>query len=418
MSDAETPALSPKKNNHRTMTPRFALVTGGAVLLAVTALFGWNFLNRPDAVQLAAQGKHLMDRDPEEAAQLLRSAIELSRDRLPDSEVSLCLLLVRKRDWNSVLPIFAKLDRNACSEDFLLEFGRFAHRTGHDDEAIEALSVVRRRNSTRAFTVLELLGQIYQERRNERELLDCVRDMALLNPDDATLWWKLLKLLDARQLSTESIAHIRLALQQKLPQRDQIEMRHQLITRLVSQGQIADAGAELLQLPEGEHPLPRTKRHRAALARLEGKPQQALAFLEASQSMSIDQPGVAWLRGQIRFDLNQFDDAIKDCLIVLKADPFDLTVHLKLAESYRATAQLELARQYEESSRRIREKRQQINRLKEKAIRQKDDRSIPLELARLHRELNDHRGTAFWEKRAAEPGAASGDTTKASAAAK
>lgn len=414
MSDVETPALSRKKNHHRRMTPRFALVTGGSVLLAVTVLAGWNYMNRPDAMQLAARGRQLMDRDPEEAEQLLRRAIELSCDRLPDGEVSLCLLLVRKRDWNSANAIFATLDRNACSDDFLLEFGRFAHRTGHDDGAIEALSVVRRRNSARAVAVLEFLVEIYQQRQDERELLDCVRDMALLTPEDATLWWQLLKLLDARQLSTESIAHIRLALEQTLPQRDQIEMRQQLITRLVSQGQIADAGAELTRLPESEQSLPRTERHRAALARMEGKPRQALAHLEASQSMSIDQPGVAWLRGQVRFDLNQYDDAIKDFLTVLKADPFDLTVHLKLAESYRATTQLELARQYEESSRRIREKRQQINRLREKVIRQKDDRSIPLELARLYRELNDHQGAAFWEKRAAEFGAASGDETQAS----
>ncbi len=373
----------------------------GLILAGVlTALICRSVLNDPDPAQLAMQGAKLVDRSPDEAEQMLYRAIESTGVRLPQAEVTLCLLLARKHDWNSAQPLFARLDQSVCSDQFLLEFGRLAHSAGKIEIAVESLNVVRNRGSNQTYRALELLGQIHQERHEERELLDCVRDMALLTPGEPALWWKLLQLLDDRQLMTESIAHLRSALQQDLPQKDQIEMRHQLVSRLVGQGQISEARTELSLLPENERSMPRTERHRAALYRLEGRPELALASLELSQSLTTSQPGVAWLRGQVRFDLQQYAAAILDFQTVLKADAFDLTVHLKLAEACRETQQHDLAEQHEQTARSIREKRQQINRLKEKAIHQPDDQSLQLDLARLYRELNDQRAADYWEKRA------------------
>lgn len=405
MNDAERSNVAPGRHRRNSFTKRNTRVLCVLVGVLLTAYMCWNILRNPDPKQLAAQGAKLVDRHPEEAERLLRQALEHSRDRLPETEVCLCLLLARKRDWNSALPLFARLDQNDCSDEFLLEFGKLAHRAGHVEKAIEALNVVRKRNSTGTYAALELLAQIHQAHREERELLDCVREMSLLTPGEPTLWWKLLELLDARQLTTQSITHLRLALRQDLPQRDQIEMRHRLISRLVGQGQIAEARAELNLLPRSEQLRPRAERHCAALFRLEGKPEQALASLKASNSMTTDQPGVAWLRGQIHFDLQQYDDAIRDFQTVLKADPFDLTVHLRLAEAYRATEQLERAEQHAESARSIRETRQQINRLREKVIHSPGDRSLSMELARLYRELHDQPAADYWEKRASDPGA-------------
>lgn len=400
MNDAERSEVPPESADDRALASRRARLFWGAACVLAAALIGWYILRASDPKQLAAEGTSLIDRRPDEAERLLRQAVEQSRDRLPDAEVALCRLLARKRDWDAALPLFARLDFDACPDGFLLEFGRLAHRAGHVDQAIEALSLVRARHSNRTHAALELLVQIYQEQREERVLLDCLREMALLTPEEPTQWWKLLELLDARHLATESIAHLQLALQQNLAVRDQIEMRHQLISRLVGQGKITEAWAELSRLPQSEQLLPRAERHRAAIYRLEGKPEQALESMKASQSMTIDHPGVAWLRGQIHFDLLQHEEAIRDFETVLKADPFDLTVHLKLAESCRATQQFERAKQHAESARSIREKRQQINKLREKALRLPNDRLLSLELARLSRELRDQREADYWEKRA------------------
>lgn len=378
---------------------RVRISCGLVIGIVLVGVVGRAMLHHPDPAELYARAVTLMDREPDEAERLLRHAVELTDGSLPCATAELCVLQLRKGDWEAARQLMAGLDPEACEDRALLEFARHARRNGHSDLAVTALDVVRRRTPRLRLTALELLTQIYQERHQDRELLDCVRETALSMQSEPAVWWQLLELTDARQLSAESVDCLRLALSQQLPARDRLEMQHQLVARFVAQGQIGEARKTLDQLPKSEQSSARTLRHLAAICRLEGKPQLALEALQSSQSMVLEHPGVAWLRGQIRFDLEKYTEAIEDFEIVLKADPFDLTVHLRAAEALRRTNQTEAAHRHEEAARDIREKRQQINRLREAARRQPDNRTVMLQLAGLYRQLNDQRAADYWQNR-------------------
>lgn len=381
------------KRNSSKVLPGIACIT----LVFILGILLWQ-LASIDPEQSLAQGRRLMNRNPEEAARLLQRVSEASEELRPEARELLCLLQVRTRKREEALQQFRELHLQQCSITFLTEFGRFAVQADAESEAILAFNEVAIRKSDEQISALDMLSQIYRNRHDDTLLLDCLNMLADISPEQPERWQRIVAFLDSRQMTTNSVEVLKTAIKAGLPPRDEIEFRHQLINRLISIGQIHEAWLELESLPATESLSPRADRHRAALLRMEGKPTMAIAALERSDDLTSVLPGIAWLRGQIRSDLKQFEAAKADLLIVIAADPFDLTVHLKLADIFKALNDQQSANKHRTIAESIRQKRQRINRLREK-FRHAPSPAIRQELAELHAQLNDVKGAEYWQQR-------------------
>lgn len=385
-----------KKNPNRAK-----LGISGVFMTLIAGLIFWCLIPA-DAEQLLTRGRQMMNREPEQAALLLQQVCDTSVKLKPKAEELLCLLQVRYQKREDAIRRFEMLDLRQCSTAFLMEFSRFATKIDSESQAILALNEVAIRVSEEQIQALDTLSQIYRNQHDDKRLMDCLETLAEVSPEQPERWRTIVAFLDSRQMTTNSVEVLKTALKAKLPSRDEIEFRHQLINRLISTGRIQEAWLELESFPATESSSPRADRHRAALHRMEGKPAMALAALERSKDLNSAQPGVAWLRGQVRFDLQQYEAAKTDLLIVTAADPFDLSVHLKLAETFQALNDQIAAHEHRKIAEIIRQKRQRINRLREK-FRHEPSVVIQQELAELHLQLNDLNGAAFWQQSPAGP---------------
>ena len=375
---------------------------GFVALVVAAAALGWLAWTpfHPGPAKLLQQATACTARDPAQAERLLHRAIVVTSGRFPEAEMALCRLRAERGDWKSALPLFAALDLGACPSGFLIAFGELALKGRRTTEALMALSEVQRRKIPESLAALNVLFWHYREQNQERDLLDCLREMAELGDGQPELWWKLLEMLDARQLESEYMRTLRVALEQKLPAPDKTEMQHRLVARLVDQGDAAPARRELAPLVAHEGLSPRVRLHQAAIFRLEGKPHEALEMLEAALPVTGERPGVVRLRALIHLDLGMHRDAAEDFRKEVEEEPFDLVAHFKLAEAYRKLGKLDLARKHQEISVQIRGKRQKINKLREALKGKPADLRLCEQLAELYRDLNDTRGAALWERRA------------------
>jgi len=373
-----------------------------ATLTVAAAILGsvaWSQIHH-DPTKLLKQATGCAPRDPAQAERLLERAIVAAGGRFPEAEMALCRLRSERGDWKSALPLFAALDKRACPSVFLNAFGELALKGRRTTAGLDALSEVRRRKVPESMSALDALSCYYREQNQERQVLDCLHEMAELGNGRPDLWWKLLEMLDARQLDSEYLSTLRTALEQRLPSRDKIELQYRLVARLVDRGDAVLAQRELALLVEKEVHSARVKIQQAAIFRLEGNPREALEMLEAALTGTSERLEVVRLRALIHLDLGMHREAAEDFQKSIEAEPFDLVAHFKLAEAYRKLGKLDLARKHQEISDQIRGKRQKINKLYEAVKRQPANRQLCEQLAELHRDLNDARGASLWESRA------------------
>jgi tetratricopeptide (TPR) repeat protein len=354
----------------------------------------------PDAETLVQQSRVLAETDPAAAEQLLRQAVVQTDGRDSTAAIALCRLTALRGRWDEALVLFRNLNLRNCPDEFLLDFGRRAYEAGHIAESLAALSELRVRKSAASVHALDTLFFIYREHGDDPAMVDCLREMAVLENNRPELWWKLLELLDRRNMTTDAIQTLRQALARQIPSHDQSEMRHQLVSRLVDQGAAAEARAELDVLAAQEPRSPRVKLHEAALFRLEGKPQLALQAMDAAFAAGSPARGTLHLRALIYFDLQRYREAATDLETEIAENPYDLVAHFKLADAYRRLGEFDLAARHQQISKGIRDKRQRINLLREFSLQHPEDRDACAELARLCRELNDLEQAAWWEQRA------------------
>jgi hypothetical protein len=377
-------------------------------LIVIASVAGWMAWTaaHPSPTKLLQQATACSTHDPAQAEQLLTRAIAVAGGRFPEAESLLCRLSAERGDWNSALPLFARLELRDCRAEFLVKFGELALQDRHTAEGLAALSEVRRRKTPGSMPALEALFWHYRQDDDERDMLECLREMAELGGGKPELWLKLLEMLDKRMLDTEYMNALRMALRQDLPARDRAELQHRLVARLVDQGDAPAARQELAPLIENERLSPRVKLHQAAILRLEGHPADALQTLNEVLAVTGERPTAVQLRALIHLDLGMLAEAAEDFQKAVADDPYDLSAHFKLAEIYRKLGQLDRARKHQEISLQIRDKRQRINRLREIVNHRQGNRRIYEQLAELYLELNDSREAGQWDaraKQAAEP---------------
>jgi|GEM_PF-1681163 len=376
----------------------------GSVVISGFGLLLWMTVLKPvpEISELLAEATRIQHRDPSEAEQLLDQAFSAGQS-VPDEVRELhCLLLARRGAWDLVTLRFSELDLSRCTDLFLTELGLLASRAGKSEVAISALGAVSNSSPPRQATALRELAGIYSRQQDDQHLLRTLQQIAAAEPANPRPSWDVLRFLDAHQRSSDAIEHLRHSVDQPLPDRDRTEMRHQLINRLIQQGQSAAASAEIAKLDADEQTSARTHRHLADLLRLDGKPEEALEALKSGDAFVTNQPGVAWLRGLIRMDLAMYAEAVADFQAVLEGDPFDLSAHLKLAECHQALGDESRADTHSRTAAEIRTKRQRINHLLQQSQAGKLQTEQVSELAGLYRELNDTPRAEYWQRRAAE----------------
>ncbi|MFN0055298.1 MAG: tetratricopeptide repeat protein [Planctomycetales bacterium] len=384
--------------------PRWGwLAAVGVTIVGLIAAAGFWWERANDPQQLLGRAAELTHRDPARAEALLRQAIERAAGRFPDAETRLVLLLARRGDWEGAAELFNELDPAALPLEFLDEFAKLSHAAGRVELAALAWSEIRRRNIPASVQALEGLWGLARDRKDQPAMLEALEELAQLEPRRSERWMRWLSLLEQRRLGAETLRVLRLAVQQELPEPDRRELRHRLVAQLVEAGHIADARRELDDLLRNEGESPRVRVHQAALDRLEGKPQEALDRLQRTLEETGPRPPLIHLRALIYMDLGKYAEAAADFRAGVEADPFDLVSHFKLAEAYRQLNQLDLARQHEELAQGIRQKRQQVHRLREAVKRQPGNPKLYEQLAELHRELNDAEGALRWEALARDP---------------
>ena len=322
----------------------------------------------------------------------------------------------KQGNWDAARTQFAVLIHETCPSNFSLEIGKLALAEKQSDLAIESLTEASRRKEIDSLAALNLLFTHFRRQNNEREMLRCVREMAELERGRPELWWKLLEMLDTRRFDLEFLSALRQALQNELPERDKTEMRHRLVARLVEQGDTEQARHELVTIVDREGRTPRIKLHEAAIERLEGHSSEALKLLTAALAEAGEHPGAVRLRGLIHFDLGMDREAAEEFEKGIEHDPFDLSAHFKLSEAYRRLGQFDLAQKHEAIAQEIRDKRQQINKLRAAVAHTPSDKRLYQQLAELHRELNDPRGAAHWEEQAQDIGDSRPNATETRAA--
>jgi tetratricopeptide (TPR) repeat protein len=363
--------------------------------------------SHPPASKLVQQAIACSAHDPALAEKLLKRAILVTGGSFPEAESILCRLYAEQGDWTSALPLFAGLDLRGCRSECLVRFGDLALQARRTSDGLKALSEVRRRKAPGSMPALESLFWHYRQQGEERDMLECLREMAELDGGKPELWFKLLEMLEKRQLDTEYTNALRTALGQNLPDRDRTELQHRLVARLVDQGDAVAARRELAPLIDSEGLSPRVKLHQSAIYRLEGRPGDALQTLNEMLAVTGERSTAVQLRALIHFDLGMLAEAAADFEKAVAADPYDLSAHFKLAEIYRKLGQFDRARKHQEVSLQIRDKRQRINRLREIVNHKRGNRRVYEQLSELYLDLNDSQEAALWESRAkedAEPG--------------
>jgi tetratricopeptide (TPR) repeat protein len=393
MNDADA---TPAGRSRRT----WAFVAIVLVIIAgVAGAVTWALVpGRP--ADLVEQARAAVERDPAQAERLLRRVLEVPGPKSHEAQLLLCRLLTRRGDWDEAVDVYLQLDVAGCPDAFLVEFGTLARKAGRTAEALDALDAVRRRKTPASIEALDVLFGIYREKHQEREMLDCLREMAELDPGNVALWWKLLEMLNTRRMNADYAQALKQALTHELPLRDKQEMHHRLVAHLVERGDPAEARAELTRLVERDGTSPRSLLHDAAISRIEGRAADALASFEAAFADREVPTQSRRLRGLIHFDLGRFKEAADDFRADVEAHPFEVIPRFKLAEALRGLGEIDLAREQEEIGAVVREKRQRLNRLREETRRRPNDPELCESIAALHRELNEPKDATSWEERA------------------
>ncbi|MGE5191865.1 MAG: tetratricopeptide repeat protein [Deltaproteobacteria bacterium] len=375
---------------------RKRLWLAGALLAAAAGLVARAWL-RPSPQALYDRAVLLLSSNPVAAEELFRKSLVCAGGGFPDAQLQLALLATRRHDWNQVRTICAGLDQPGVRSDLLLELGREAVAAHEWDLARRVRGELRERPPREAAPALQNLAALYRLHRRPAEELACLEELTTIAPDDPRSWWQLAQAYEVRESPADAAAAYRRALEHELPRKDEFEMRHRRIERLLDVGDADAARDELDRLvARGDSQVARLQVHRAHLHRLAGDFRGALADLESVWPQIGEIPEAIKLRAILQFDAGQLEEARQGLEIVIAVRPFDEMAHFKLAEACRRLGLSEEEQAHRELHRSIQAKRLEIRRLTAQLDRAPPTRDVCLKLARLHRELKERDRATYW----------------------
>jgi tetratricopeptide (TPR) repeat protein len=368
-----------------------------ALLVAAAVSFGVWICLRPSSQALYDRALPLISSHPEEAEALFQKAVARAGGDFPDAQLQLCRLAIRRRDHDALQALCARVDWRAGRSDLLLNLGREAIAASDWDLARRVRAGLAARPPHEAVPALEVLAELYRSQRRPDEELACLEELTTIAPDDRRGWWQLAGAQERRENPADAAEIYRRALECHLPRRDEIEMRHRRVERLLDIGDAAAAGEEIEQLVERDgSQVARIQVHRAHLHRLLGDFQAALADLETVWPQIGEVADAIKFKAILQLDAGQFEDARRGLESVVEAQPFDEVAHFKLAEACRRLGLVDEEEMHRNLHQRIQTARLEIRRLKAAMDRERPTRAACLKLAELHRELEEQDQVTYW----------------------
>jgi tetratricopeptide (TPR) repeat protein len=364
--------------------------------MTAVGLAAWNYL-RPSPDALYEEAAKIVASNAREAERLFRRSIARAGGRFPDAQLQLSLLEILRGDWDAARKTCIGLDWQGGRSDLLARFGQEALAAREWDLAMQAFLELRKRPSPEAVVAVQGLATLHQLQRRPAEALASMEELTALAPGDPRWWWQLAQAHERRENPSAAAAVYRRALEHALPRPDVIEMRHRLIERLLDEGDRAGARDELERLVAlGDLQVARNQVHRAHLDRLAGDFQAALADLDLVWSEIHEMTDAIKLRAILQLDVGHFDAARQGLEIVVAAHPFDEVAHFKLAEACHRLGMTECDRNHRALHQTILARRREIRRLLAHSDLSPPTRDTCLELARLHRELEENDKASYW----------------------
>ena len=347
--------MEPRLDRNRRNSDRSRLFAASGVLVLSAVLVGV-FLWRPwlpawerSYEQALLQGES----NSQEAERLLQQSINESGGRFGNAQLALCSLRGRQNRWKEVAALLAEVKFEDCQTQLLYRLGRDAYASQQWAIAQTVLADLLHREFSEKREVLSLLKVVYGQLGQFGEMRVCAQELTRLAPDDPKAWWDLAKTSEQMGLSIDAIAAYRNVLKHDIPSDASLQVFQKLLDLLVESGDVVAARSELNRLIALHGRQPECSLTEAELFRLEGRSQEALKSIERYVADGGKSLRALMIRGLLRLELGDAEQALKDFEEVAQRDPTYESAHFKLSETYRRLGRLELARGHQAEYERI-----------------------------------------------------------------
>ena len=257
--------------------PRRVTLTLGITLVAIAAGGGWWWLWSTNPHSLIEEASRCRRNNPKRAVQLLQQVIAEYPSADLEARTVLASVRLQQEAWDAAAELVDDDLLDNAPTPALSELADRAARLGRNRLAHRVLTAVSQRPGPRQRSTLVKLIASGGPGRPTYHMATPARTLANLEPENPRWWWLTVDAVTAGGNTSELVDVLRLALQQRLPQRDTTELRHRLIEQTILLGDARAARDVLTDLESGGQVSPaRLHIHRARLRRLEGRPSQGL----------------------------------------------------------------------------------------------------------------------------------------------
>lgn len=369
-----------------------AIVLGAAVLAGV---FFWP----EDPQTLMERGLAQQNVDPAQAEELLARSILAADGDFPEAQLALSRLLADQGRWEEASTVFGRIENpSRCEAAKLIRLADSAEQAGRLPLAEAALSAAQDGAATADAAVLRRLIEV----RLQRGRLDLAFEnsvaLSRIDPRDPFPWIVQGRIHRAAKRVYPAIEAYRRALE-LTPENRRQGLRSELVGVLLESRNIGQAREEFDKLSTGA-PLPATLRlQQAHLLRLESRPEEALRIVDELLKDEGDSTPALMLRGEIKFDLEDYRGAADDLEEVVRRLPSSKEAHYKLGMAHRALDNRQKAETHLQKSRTLGELSTTALALEQQAALEPENHAIRARLAELYDQLGDAQRANFWRSR-------------------
>jgi len=331
----------------------------------------------------------------------LYRSISAAGDDYPAAQLLLCQVLGAQGRWVEARGCFSLIkDPKFCDPRDMLRLSEAALASGERVLPEMALRAMLE-STTERLPALRLLVHLGTGQYAEQEMLVLYEELAALDRDDALSCLMMADIYQRNRMVSQAIDAYEEALRRSVNAAQGVDARTQLVELYLTIEDVAAARKTLDQLLPSGSATTSLRMKNARLLRLEAQPQEALAEVNGVLDKNADSVAALTLRGVVRLDLDQPQEAAVDLERVIALQPGLKEAHYKLAQAYRRLGRFEEAQQHLAISARLNRLSQVILTLE---TRLKDDpTNLQLlgELSRACREAGQTERADQWQRRAA-----------------
>lgn len=324
-------ATRPRPAEKRPRSARTRLVFLLATAVVGAAALYWQ-RERPRRLYEEAQRAFLAQ--PQAAERLLEQSVEAAGGNYPEAQLLRCRALGAMGRWDAAIGLFSMIeDSSTCSSRDLLQLASEAQRAGFTQFAEMALTAANRPGEDQAEALEQLIRLEADQASPEAALKHC-RQLQQVASEEPFAWLAEGRLQQQRKEALAASRAFREALRRSKSERQQAEIRVELVSSLMDAGDLAAARVEMDWLTARADARDAIPLKEAYLLRLEGRLGDALEKVDRLLSQSPDSAAPLMLRGILYYDEGRFREAADDLARVVEIQPFNKEAHYKLGQAY------------------------------------------------------------------------------------